>query len=180
MNDDAQGLGRFAERGKRFLQAWSADYDERHPTGESDTVKWVKITEDKRTVCYFLLWVEAGEVVRVGLGRKRRGQPPSPLQRAALGGATDWWAGRSPVDDPEVRAQLVRSSGEIRTGRVDADRNPGTPLTVGVRLDEQGRWVMPGFTVRGETLARVLWGARQAGMQSVPLSAVRRAAESYR
>ncbi|MGP5137942.1 hypothetical protein ACTXKQ_13305 [Corynebacterium variabile] len=147
----------------------------------------MSITDGRRTVCYFLLFLRGGEVYRVGLARKRKGRPPNPYDRGGAVGITDWYASGTPVEGDvaaEVVGRMVERSKDTRTGRADSDLHPGTPLTIGVHLipGDEGdhRWQFPGFKVRGSVLARVLYGVRCEGAQRVPLALVRSAAQRYR
>lgn len=185
-SDDTQGLSRFARRGEDALHSLAEQWDRNHPDGESGTVKWVSITDGRRTICYFLLFLRDGEVYRVGLARKRKGLPPNPYDRGGAMGMTDWYAAGIPVESPgaaEVVGGMVERFKDTRTGRTDSDLHPGTPLTMGVHLipDDGGdhRWQLPGFKVRGSVLAKVLYGVRREGAQQVPLALVRSAAQRY-
>lgn len=179
MSDDTHGLDRYAARGEDALQAMAEKWDRDHPDGESDTVKWVSITDNDGTLCQFLLFLRDGEVERVGLARKRKGQPPNPYDRDGAAGVTDWYADGA----DQVPGAMIDRSRHIRTGRTDTDRHPGTPLTVGVHLiaDESGdhRWQFPGFKVRGSVLARVLFGMWSKGYRQVPVALVRMSAKRY-
>ncbi|WP_145943669.1 hypothetical protein [Corynebacterium glyciniphilum] len=182
--DEHAGPERFIDVGARYNAALAANWDVEHPDGESEAVKWVSIIDGKRTVCYFLLFFKEGEIHRVGLARKRKGKPPNPFDRGGATGLADWFAAGTPSpDDRRLDAlvgELVASLRDRDAGRVDADKHPGTPMTVGVHLvvDDSGdhRWQLPGFKIRGSVLARVLWGVRQAGHKHVPLGLVRSAA----